>query len=57
LGVDLDKRISWFVNPITHEEIYIFMNPAHMLKLIRNTLGDYGILYDENGKKNTMTIF
>jgi len=27
------------------------MDPAHMLKLIRNTLGDYGILYDENGEK------
>lgn len=27
------------------------MDPAHMLKIVRNTLGDYAILYDKNGKQ------
>lgn len=33
-------------HPSTNDEICIFLDPAHMLKLVRNTIGDWGILYD-----------
>lgn len=46
LGADLNKQISWFPHPSTNEEICVFLDPAHMLKLVRNTIGDWGVLYD-----------
>lgn len=46
LGADLINQISWFSHPSTEEEISIFLDPAHMLKLVRNTIGDWGMLYD-----------
>lgn len=46
LGADLTNQISWFPHPSTQEEITIFLDPAHMLKLVSNTIGDWGILYD-----------
>lgn len=48
LGTDLYKETSWFLHPVTNEEVCIFLDPAHMVKLVRNTLGDHGILYDAN---------
>lgn len=48
LGADLYKETSWFLHPVTNEEVCIFLDPAHMVKLVRNTLGDHGILYDAN---------
>jgi len=46
LGADLINQISWFPHPSTEEKISIFLDSAHMLKLVRNTIGDWGILYD-----------
>lgn len=46
LGADLNIQISWFPHPSTKEEVCIFLDPAHMLKLVRNTIGDCGVLYD-----------
>lgn len=46
LGADLINQMSWFPHPSTKEEITIFLDQAHMLKLVRNTIGDWGILYD-----------
>jgi len=48
LGADLYSSTPWFSHPSTNEEICIFLDPAHMVKLIRNTLGDHGVLYDAN---------
>jgi len=31
--------------------VFVFPDPSHIRKLIRNTLADIGILYDENNKK------
>lgn len=28
-------------NHFTNDEMYIFYDPCHMLKLVRNTLGDF----------------
>lgn len=33
-----------FIDPATQNKIYCFFDPCHMLKLIRNTLGDKSIL-------------
>lgn len=31
---------SYFTHPETKQKVHIFLDPAHMLKLRRNTLGD-----------------
>ena len=38
-----------FPHPLSKLPIYIFLDPCHMLKLVRNTLGDYKILEDMDG--------
>lgn len=40
-----------FLNPDNGEEVGIFLDPCHMEKLLRNTLANKGIIYDENGEK------
>jgi hypothetical protein len=36
----------WFLHPVTN-----VLDPCHMVKLIRNTLADWYILVDEDGRK------
>lgn len=50
LKTDLYKSVPWFPHPVTKEDICIFLDQAHMVKLVRNTLGDYGVLYDAEDK-------
>ena len=38
-----------FKHPITNEDIAFFLDPCHMLKLVRNTIGQFQYLYN---KKN-----
>lgn len=38
----------YFKHPETKQNVHIFIDPAHMIKLCRNTLGDKKVLYDEN---------
>lgn len=40
----------YFNHPVTKEKIHILLDAAHMLKLCRNTLGDWKILIDKNGE-------
>ena len=43
---------AYFLNPLDpSKKIYILLDVCHMLKLVRNTLGDGGILIDKNGNK------
>ena len=35
----------YIINNVTKEKIFCFLDPCHMLKLVRNTLGDKLILY------------
>ena len=52
LGADLKVPYiqPYFLNPLDKEKkIYDFLDICHMLKLIRNTLGDSGILHDKDG--------
>jgi len=37
---ELANSKPFFLNPITKEKVFAFYDPAHMIKLIRNTLGD-----------------
>lgn len=50
LGVQLSSTCltPCFSHSSTGEFIYMFLDPPHMLKLIRNTLGSYKVLYDDN---------
>lgn len=38
----------YFINPATKEKIYCFFYPSHMVKLVRNTLGQYLLLKRNN---------
>lgn len=40
----------WFLNPHTNEKFFIFFDIVHIIKLIRNTFGEKGILYSNDGK-------
>lgn len=48
LGTQFRTGKSYIINPVTKENIYCFYDPAHMIKLIRNTFGDKKVL--KNGK-------
>ena len=42
----------YFIHPSDKgKKIYVLLDICHMLKLVRNTLGDGGILVDKDGKK------
>lgn len=38
----------YFEHPETKQKVHLFLDPAHMIKLCRNTLGDWKVLYDED---------
>lgn len=38
---------TYFENQINHPKIFILFDPCHMIKLIRNTLGDLGSIKDD----------
>ena len=43
---------AYFLNPLDpSKKIYIMLDVCHMLKLVRNTLGDGSIFIDKNGNK------
>lgn len=48
---------TYFLHPITKSKIFIFLDPCHMLKLCRNTLGDWKLLYDKNGQEIKWEFF
>lgn len=53
LGACFDNTndlVTHIQHPITHKNIYIFLDPCHMLKLWRNCLASQKILQDENGE-------
>uniref|UniRef100_A0A2H8TGP6 THAP domain-containing protein 9 n=1 Tax=Melanaphis sacchari TaxID=742174 RepID=A0A2H8TGP6_9HEMI len=39
-----------FKHPLTEDNVHIVLDPCHMVKLIRNCLGDWGLLFDKNNK-------
>lgn len=53
LGADFSNPQSLkthFEHPVTKEKVLIFLDPCHMLKLLRNCLGDSKILKTKNDK-------
>ncbi|CAH0556132.1 unnamed protein product [Brassicogethes aeneus] len=39
-NIDINKLEPWIQHPVTLEKVFVFLDPCHMLKLCRNTLGD-----------------
>ena len=37
---DITSLQTWFLHPETKEKIFVFLDPCHMLKLVRNVIGD-----------------
>ena len=46
---DTEKFLTSFPHPLSKLPIHVFLDPCHMLKLVRNTLGDIKILEDGSG--------
>lgn len=46
-----DKLQTTILDPTTGQRVYFFLDPSHMLKLVRNTFCDYRCFYDGNGNK------
>lgn len=51
LGADLSvhSNNTFFKHPVTNYNIHIFLDAAHMSKLVRNTLGDWKEIHDNTG--------
>lgn len=47
---DLSNPKPYFINPTTKEKVYTFYDPAHMIKLIRNTFGDRKIIMNSKNE-------
>lgn len=52
LGANLDHTDLKpnFKDPSSETNVHIVLDPCHMIKLIRNCLGDWGILFDKNNR-------
>lgn len=54
LGCDLEKNTiqykTYFKHPSTDDKVYAILDPCHMLKLMRNTLGDLKSFLDDENK-------
>lgn len=48
---DPTKLQTWFKHPASVTNVYVFLDPSHMLKLVRNIIGKVKILYDADGNK------
>lgn len=48
---------TWFLHPCTKERVYLFVDPPHALKLVRNTIGTYKIMYDADNKAIRWSYF
>ena len=54
LGASLipTEKKPYFTHPLDEsKKVYVFLDICHMLKLIRNTLGEGGVLVDKDGGK------
>lgn len=51
LNIKHNNFQNWFKHPATDINIYVFLDPSHMLKLVRNALGNKKQLLDNNGNK------
>jgi len=42
---------TYILHPITKDKVFMFLDSCHMLKLYRNTFGDWKTLYDRDGQE------
>ena len=50
LGINLKNVYeiqSYFKHPVNDSKVHVFLDPCHMLKLVRNTLADKGSIFSE----------
>lgn len=45
-----DNIVPIIINPENERKVYCILDPPHMLKLMRNCLGDEKVLIDRNGR-------
>ena len=45
-SLDVHNLKTHFPHPVTNEPVYAFLDPSHMLKLVRNTFAEKGCLID-----------
>lgn len=58
LGCDFNDEVKpYFKNPVDNRSIYVIFDPSHMLKLIRNTLGNREVLFDDKDRKIEWNYF
>lgn len=50
MDFDINTEKTCFPHPISGDLIFIMPDLPHMLKLVRNTLGDRKIIYNEYSK-------
>lgn len=50
INVYSDDFKPYIINPVNNEKIYIILDPCHMLKLVRNTLGNKLEFFVNNNK-------
>lgn len=49
--LDLRNLTTFIINPVNGEKIFIFLDPCHVEKLIRNTLANKKIIFYEGAKE------
>jgi len=54
---DIDKKLAYFLNKSTNEPIFVFLDAAHMLKLVRNSWGDKKYLKNSNGESELVVKY
>lgn len=54
---DIDKKLPYFLNKSTNEPIFVFLDAAHMLKLVRNSCGDKKFLRNSNGESKLVVKY
>jgi len=51
-NLNINNPQFFFPHPLTKEPVFLFYDPCHMIKLIRNTLGDKKVLINQEIKWN-----
>ncbi|CAH1994072.1 unnamed protein product [Acanthoscelides obtectus] len=53
LGANFDVSImkTCFTHPVTGSDVFIILDPCHMIKLVRNTFGSQKYLIDQDGNQ------
>lgn len=55
---NVNNMKTWFPHPCDRKiNIFIFLDPPHMLKLVRNTLASYGSLLDPDNAEISWKYF